>query len=458
MNALTAAVPLFADRTRTVLPWLFAALLVAFLALGPTVPGAVTQIPAALALAGAIGLLLFPRPSGTGLSVVALGMLLFVLGAVLSLPGNDNWDFAQWRFEKYFLAVPCLAILFFAVRASVPSERALVWGLLPATLTMAGVAAWQLAGAPEGTRAGLGEDFNPNRFGAVAYSYALLALVALRTLPQGPAARLALTGAALAGIAAGLASGSRGALLGLIAAVPLLWIGGRPAGRLRLLGTLAALALGCALGIAALVQLSPLWAAQFSRIPVEIALWWSPSPHGAATSIGIRLELWRGAFEVWQASPLFGTGIGDLQDDIALLIDSGALRLEKSFARLHGMYFDALGGTGAVGLAMLVTGLFVLPWRYATAAAQKAASDPWARFCSLAVKAWILYYAVCGLTSSWAFNRGGLPFFVPLMVLLAGCARAIVGPQASRGPAAPGDAWAATPSAPLPPPGSVTPP
>ncbi len=401
---------------------LFALTLVAFLVFSPTVPGAVTRISVALALIS-LGVFLFGHESLRQERTVVIGLFCYFGAALLSLLNTSDWHFAYWRLEKYSYVFAGIAILAFVKRVPLRTEAVLLWGSAFAALILAGVGIWQtqIDGI---SRAGLGDDFNPNRFGTVAFSYALLIIVGLRTLSFSLPLQCVLMLAVVAAIIGGLASGSRGALFGFFAALPVVILTGRSAPRKRYIAEVLALLFVAGLSIVMLATNSPLWKDQFVHIYTEAADYLSGRYYvNEPTSLGTRLGLLIGAAKIWQANPVVGTGVGDIQVDLDELIASGVVTLDKSFAYIHNLYFDALATTGIIGFSTLIAGVFLLPWNYFQSRLESVESGSWERFAALGGKSWILYYAACGLSSSWLFNRGSLPYWVPLFVLLGASGR-----------------------------------
>lgn len=81
------------------------------------------------------------------------------------------------------------------------------------------------------------------------------------------------------------------------------------------------------------------------------------------SSSGLRLELWRGAFEAFKVSPLFGLNYSERERLNKKLIEDGVIVSEIARFRrghAHSDYFEVLATRGGVGLASLFC-LYLIP-------------------------------------------------------------------------------------------------
>jgi O-antigen ligase len=394
----------------------FSFFLSVYLPLAVTVPGAITNLAAPMLVLGVV----FGWRGWRSLSqetwLLSGGFLLFFLGGVLSLVNNQNWDFAAWRFEKYypFLLIP----LAFSFLAQDPREdrqvRVLFWAGILASFCVAAFALFR--SAPD---AGLGKNLNANRFGAYACWLAVMVAAAAFTLRKTATFLMLLAGAFVASCYAGLASGSRGSLLALICAVCLLltaWLV-KSFSWEKAWGALGGLILLTSI-LGGAVLLDEIWKSSLVNAVTESADYIKGEHEN--TSVGIRLMMWSGAFEIWRAHPWVGTGLGDPQDDLAAWIEKSGSALEKAYSRFHSIYFDSLASTGSVGFVTMVLGVLLLPLGYFLLAYYRAPAASWAEFSALAGAATMVLYAVAGLSGSWLFNRGLPPYLVAVVALASG--------------------------------------
>lgn len=398
----------------------FAFVLAVYLPLAVIVPGAITNLAAPMLLLGLVfGWRGWRNLSGETWLLIG-GFALFFLGGIISLVNNQNWDFAAWRFEKYypFLLIP----LVFSFLARDPVEdrqvRILFLATLAASFSMAIFALLQ----PESETVagvGLGENLNPNRFGNYTCWLAVVVVAVALTRQGSTTFYLLLAGAFIAGCYAGLASDSRGSMLALICALgalSVIWliksftwkkVWGGVGGSVLFLSALAVA-----------VSTDDSWGTYLEEAVVEPIHFLEGKPENNA--VGIRLMIWSGAFEIWREHPWVGTGLGDPQDDLAAWIEESGSILEKAFARFHSIYFDGLATTGAIGLLTMLLGVFLLPLRYFLLAYYRAPTASWSEFAALAGVGTLVLYAVVGLTDSWLFNRGLPPYLIAVAVLASG--------------------------------------
>jgi O-antigen ligase len=77
------------------------------------------------------------------------------------------------------------------------------------------------------------------------------------------------------------------------------------------------------------------------------------------TSTGIRLVLWENSLELIKESPIFGYGIGDIQDLLSQQMKSnGFLVLAERKSNCHNQYLQFLMSIGLIGLALFIISIF----------------------------------------------------------------------------------------------------
>jgi len=134
-------------------------------------------------------------------------------------------------------------------------------------------------------------------------------------------------------------------------------------------------------------------------------------------AVSARLNLWQGGYTIWKDQPVFGTGIGDGQEDLDRLIEQGEVSLSTaSYAIFHNIYVDVLATTGLLGFVLMLLGIFILPWVYFWRTLFDS-DDPTQIFAGLAGLGLVSYNLVFGLFNSWLFLRN-LPVTLVLLLLL----------------------------------------
>ena len=348
--------------------------------------------------------------------VVIGGFWMFVLGGLLSLVNNQNWDFAAWRFEKYypFLLVPLILSLLQQDRQDERRIRIFLWAAVVAAFSVAVFALLN-----DSPRTGLGKNLNPNRFGAYAFWLSVIIAAAIFVLRRNRVVFATMLAALAASFYAGLASGSRGSLLGLIAGflvMALSWVF-KPYSHRKLWGGIGGFALVVSV-LGGVILTDTSWQG-YAKAAIENTEEFFEGKH-KNTPTGIRLMMWSGAIEIWKEHPIVGTGLGDPRDDLDAWIENSGSVLDKAYSRFHSIYFDSLASTGTFGIVTMLVGVLILPFRYFLLAYYRAPKGTLAEFSALAGAGTVALYAVVGLTGSWLFNRGMPPYLVAVVVLISG--------------------------------------
>lgn len=84
-------------------------------------------------------------------------------------------------------------------------------------------------------------------------------------------------------------------------------------------------------------------------------------------SIGQRLMMWSIAYEIFQEHPLFGTGLGDFDLELAARINNNETDLAVVYPHAHSIFFSFLAISGGLGFVSLGLAFFGVPafsvWR-----------------------------------------------------------------------------------------------
>jgi O-antigen ligase len=114
-------------------------------------------------------------------------------------------------------------------------------------------------------------------------------------------------------------------------------------------------------------------------------------------SIGSRITALHCTYEVFKISPIIGTGIGDVQNDLDVCNEASEFQTLKGM-NSHNQYLQFLLGTGVIGLLLFVAGLFSLTWF-----AYRQKNQLYLCF--------IFLFAFCCLTESLLERQQGIMFF-----------------------------------------------
>jgi O-antigen ligase len=310
------------------------------------------------------------------------------------------------------MCLACAAML--VVQVGRPALRALWLGAAGGALLGAGFVAWQRLALGMTRPGGL---LNPITFGDLSLCLALLALVGAATARSAAARRIAALGIG-AGIAASLLTGSRGGWLALAPVFILLaWHRDLLPRRLALGVPLLACAL--ALGAYALPQTGVR-----ERIAVgisDVQLYLAGNP--VATSIGVRLDLWRAALRLAAEHPSTGLDTPAYKRRMRSWVAAGELS-PAVFAppeppHLHNDALQALVTRGIPGLCAWA-GLLLAPFLFFRAQLRRATAPGPQRSAALAGMLVVLAYATFGLTEVIFWSMKGSLFYALMVFLLMG--------------------------------------
>ncbi len=136
------------------------------------------------------------------------------------------------------------------------------------------------------------------------------------------------------------------------------------------------------------------------------------------TSVGLRFEMWRGAYKLIQENPFLGWGIEGYEEGMAALVEKGEIHAETAeFNHSHNDFIDRLAKHGAMGLFTLLL-LYLLPLRAFSIV--RGCSDLSLRAIALAGVLLICCYINFGLTQSFLRHNSGVMVFVTYLVVIAG--------------------------------------
>ncbi len=204
-------------------------------------------------------------------------------------------------------------------------------------------------------------------FGQISVLSAMYALAGLLRDP-GRLRSLAYLAAVGAGIAATVASGTRGALLALPLLGALAWRPPSPAGATPPALALAkghrralvVLALCLSVGVAALGHRLDLWD-RLTLIDDEVAAY--QEGEVGARSVALRLAMWQATLDIVAERPLFGAGAHRFKPEVERLQAQGRYPADAVvYAHPHSLPMSILAEYGLVGLAVAVLAAW-LAWR-----------------------------------------------------------------------------------------------
>ena len=131
------------------------------------------------------------------------------------------------------------------------------------------------------------------------------------------------------------------------------------------------------------------------------------------SSVGTRLAMWDIAIQVWQETPLLGTGPGDFDDEIQALQEKGEYVGMPVHNSVHNIYIQALVGAGLFGLITMLLAVIVMPM---TVFVNRHVTDREGR---LAGTITIVSFAIYGFSESWTLRLSSISIFLVFTVVIA---------------------------------------
>lgn len=136
------------------------------------------------------------------------------------------------------------------------------------------------------------------------------------------------------------------------------------------------------------------------------------------TSVGMRLEMWRGAYKLVQEKPFFGWGKEGYQQGMQELSDKGELHVRAGdFGHAHNEFIDRFAKHGLIGFLALLC-LYLLPIR--TFSVAKNYSDLSIKAVGLAGTLLALCYIDFGMTQAFFRHNSGVMVYATLLAVIAG--------------------------------------
>jgi O-antigen ligase len=277
----------------------------------------------------------------------------------VSLLSNIVNGFTNTTWGRIFLHDKFLfAIGFLLLFRRTPLRLDILWfGIVAGAFTAGGSAVYEVFYL-QLQRAGLSTTF-PTYFGPMSQLYGLLALAPLFYL-RGPKKGIILL--ALLALASGLLASwlsiSRGGWLALPVIMVILAIYTPPFARRLALAGIG----GIIVVMLAAWQFSPSVQQRVEKAIVSSHSYFAGDVRARSSSLGLRFEMWRGAWLGFKSSPLLGISDGHYKAYMKRLADKKILPPGvKNFASAHNEFMHTALTRGLLGLVVLV-GLFFWPF------------------------------------------------------------------------------------------------
>jgi len=351
-------------------------------------------------------------------AVMVVYALVWMADAALRGEGLREFD----RPSRFLFAAFCLVVL---ARARIPAT-ALWLGLAVGGIGAGAIAIWQKLIEGMGRATGFAQTI---QFGNASMLFGLMCGAGLiwAVQPHRPAGRrialvLVLVLGAMGGITASFLSGSRGAWLAL---GPALLIGGWAAwqlGRARLYLMTVPVALAV---LVAGVYLHPATGVEHRVTSAVDQLERYFEDDQRASSVGYRLEMWRGTAQLFAERPLTGWGELGYIERLRALGEAGVIHPTASrYTHAHNEWMNTLAKKGLLG-GVILLGLYLVPtvWflRSGAGAARQRSGDTVAPSLALATAGLLftLGFMATGLTQvNFNHNIGAMLFAFMTAVLV----------------------------------------
>ena len=343
--------------------------------------------------------------------------MVLILVSVLSLINADDIDNGLRRIKKlasFILLVP-IFIAMVSVRTNL--VKPFLIGACIGGFVLPGITIYQGYFLGYTRITGF---YNWAMFGSVAVIMALALFCGLLFIKSKGIYRSLIYLSLLGALFAAIQSGTRGAWIGLIAGVPLALclsfvIGGIPKKRIMLV-LLSGILVASIAGILGEDKIISRWNATNQAIDLYL------TGSNNNTNINDRFLMWDAAIKIWLRHPVIGSGIGDFHKDYEKMLESGEAGIPgvniTPWSYAHSNYFDALAGTGILGLVCLITSTFILPITFFLKAL-KSSINGQDRYAVVFGLVFVTAFMIFGLTENWLAHSQLVMAFSLLLAILA---------------------------------------
>jgi len=358
------------------------------------------------------------RPRLNNIAFYMLGALVFfVLISLLSFYNAEDMENSIRRIKKMANLIFLIPIFMAMVSCKRNLVKAFLIGAVIGGFALLGIAIYQafVLGHPR-----VGGFYNIIMFGTISVVIALALFAGLLFIKLGKMQLLVISLSLLGALIAVILSGTRGAWLGLFVAVPftlglIFLVNDIPRKRVIFV-VVASIALASIVGILVGDKILDRWQATTQSIDE------SKSLTDQRSSIGARLAMWDAAIKIWYRNPIVGTGLGDFHVDFDKMKKSGELAWAdmppEYSGYAHNILFEALAGTGILGLMGLILSTFMLPLVYFFKAL-KGSVDEYDRYAAAFGLVFVAAFMVFGLTENWLVHKQLVLTYLLLLAITA---------------------------------------
>ncbi len=132
----------------------------------------------------------------------------------------------------------------------------------------------------------------------------------------------------------------------------------------------------------------------------------------ADTSVGGRFAMWVIGYSVWKKNPVFGTGLGDLDEDMVPYQKRGEYPNVEVQGSAYNIFVQALVGTGLFGLIAICYAMVIAPLRLFCAGR--------GLFTMLGMMGAVVAvsYSVFGLSESWILRAPAVSVYINYIIVI----------------------------------------
>ena len=340
------------------------------------------------------------------------GYLLFVLLACLSFINIDDFSEGLKRLERLARFLMAIPLYLYIKQLKVESGKVFLWGVVAASIIMGGMAVQQI-NCLAVERVSLA--YSPILTGQVAMLFSLVLFVSLFTVYSNVLLRLLFFVSSVLLLMVTVSSGTRGVWLAALVflAIAAHWMLNKKTTQqswLFIVSVLVLLFVGTWLFRPAIID-SRLKSVQQNIITYQ-------NGTNLFTPVGYRLVMWKNSLLMWAEHPLVGTGLGDHAFETKKLVAQGdSVDVFIDFSHSHNIYFDALGGTGLIGLFSLLSLVFFLPFKKFYRNLKILGYSSWPGFYAIMGLGTIATFMVYGLTESWLCRSPAITTYIVTVTL-----------------------------------------
>jgi len=334
-----------------------------------------------------------------------LSFLLYMISGVLSYYNADDIDKYVKLFERYFRFLLVIPLYLFLIKKKMSLLKYLYTGVVVSGPFLFLIALNHTLQYPDVPAQG---NYHHIIFGQLAMLNAGIMLSMLFTLELSTKLRVLIVLSVFCGVAAAIMSQARGAWL--VLPLYLMFVVYCVVKSRRISMTTVVVSLVLLVLLSSVSPISDVVKQRTNDAISEVERFYSEDKY--ISSVGTRLAMWNIALDVWQQAPVLGTGPGDFDDEVMKLQAEGEYTGMEVHNSVHNIYFQALVGSGVIGLAALLFTVILLPLFVFSRGVHIDRSAAYAGFIL------VLSYAVFGLTESWTLRLPAVSVYLVYLLVL----------------------------------------